>query len=200
MGRRLVGLWNAGSPVWNKGAAMKVPFQTVCAECSVDFLITYGNKSNRGRIYRIKRKGDPAYCTSICRERSKRRKISKTLMGHPVVLPSPEVIARRAFNRRGKLVGPLNPNWQGGLTSANRLLRSSPDHTAWRRAIKKRDNYTCVLCGRSDGPIHADHIKPFSRYPELRLEMSNGRTLCEPCHRATPTWGGKAKLGWRKVA
>ena len=179
---------------------MKPPFQCKCHACGKEFQIPYGNRANINRIYRIVRHGDPGYCTVECREKSKRKKRSKSLMGHPVTLPSPEVIARRAFNQRGKLVGPLNPNWQGGLTPKNKLIRNSPDHTAWRRAIKKRDNYTCVLCGREDGAMHADHIKPFSRYPELRLDLNNGRTLCEPCHKATPTWAGRAKRGWRKAA
>ena len=33
------------------------------------------------------------------------------------------------------------------------------------------------------------HIKPFADYPDLRFELSNGRTLCVPCHTKTPTYG-----------
>ena len=37
--------------------------------------------------------------------------------------------------------------------------------------------------------LQADHIKPYSAHPELRHDLANGRTLCVPCHRKTPTYG-----------
>ncbi len=43
----------------------------------------------------------------------------------------------------------------------------------------------CELCGASkkDGVIlHVDHIKPRSKYPELRLDPNNLQVLCEPCN------------------
>lgn len=40
----------------------------------------------------------------------------------------------------------------------------------------------CLCCNASDKPIHVDHIKPISKYPELALEISNLQVLCEDCN------------------
>ena len=63
----------------------------------------------------------------------------------------------------------------------------------WRKAVFQRDNFTCQMCGERGGKLQADHIKPFKYFPELRTTLSNGRTLCEPCHKQTPTWGRKGQ-------
>lgn len=63
------------------------------------------------------------------------------------------------------------------------------EYKEWRRAVFVRDAYTCVECGQRGGRLHADHIKPWSTHPALRYEVSNGRTMCVPCHSKTPTYG-----------
>lgn len=70
-----------------------------------------------------------------------------------------------------------------------RRITQEPEYKAWRTAVFERDNYTCVECGIRGGALNADHIRPKSTFPELIYEISNGRTLCRPCHVKTPTWG-----------
>lgn len=86
-------------------------------------------------------------------------------------------------------------NWKGGITPMNEKIRKSLEYKSWRKAVFDKDNYTCVKCGvkYQDGKkriiLRADHIKPFSLFPELRFIVDNGRTLCDDCHRKTHTYG-----------
>jgi hypothetical protein len=52
----------------------------------------------------------------------------------------------------------------------------------WQRAVFCRDAQTCRWCGAKTGPFHAHHVKSFKDFPGLRFEVSNGLTLCRPCH------------------
>lgn len=84
--------------------------------------------------------------------------------------------------------GAESPHWKGGITPPYLRIRLSPEYKNWRRAVFTRDNYTCQECGTRGGDLQAHHIKSFSGYPELRLELSNGQTLCPPCHKKTPNY------------
>jgi hypothetical protein len=83
--------------------------------------------------------------------------------------------------------------WKGGITPVNAAIRTSLEYKNWRRFVFGRDDYTCQECGIRGVYLHADHIKPFAYFPELRFETSNGRTLCVPCHKETDTYMGRAK-------
>jgi 5-methylcytosine-specific restriction endonuclease McrA len=89
--------------------------------------------------------------------------------------------------------GEKNNMWKGGITPINAAIRTSREYKLWRIAVFERDNYTCIWCGRKEVTLHADHIKPFAYFPELRFAIDNGRTLCVPCHKTTDTYMGKAK-------
>lgn len=85
-------------------------------------------------------------------------------------------------------------NWKGGISDTQEKIRKSIEYKQWRQSVFERDKYTCRLCKKVGGTMHADHIKPFAYYPELRFDIDNGRTLCVPCHRKTPTYGYKAGI------
>lgn len=87
--------------------------------------------------------------------------------------------------------GERSYSWKGGIEPKNKLIRKSYRYKKWREAVFKRDDYTCVLCGKRGGIIHADHIKSFSLYVELRFLIDNGRTLCKECHLQTENYAGR---------
>ena len=88
-----------------------------------------------------------------------------------------------------------NHHWyKHSLTNEHRTYRRNnrgPD-SAWANAVKQRDNYTCRVCLKKDHVrIVAHHINSYGKFPELRLELTNGITLCEDCHRAFHSLYGK---------
>jgi 5-methylcytosine-specific restriction endonuclease McrA len=79
----------------------------------------------------------------------------------------------RACNAKGK---------DRGARTAAKIVRQSAKYKEWRTAVFTRDDYTCRRCNKRGGHLHAHHIKPFALFPELRMDVSNGLTLCVPCH------------------
>lgn len=57
-----------------------------------------------------------------------------------------------------------------------------PRYYPWRRAVLKRDEYACRMCGLVNRGNHAHHIKSWNDAPELRYEVENAITLCISCH------------------
>lgn len=121
---------------------------------------------------------------------------------------SKESVERSAAKRRGvprpENRGANNNMWKGGITPINAKIRTSLEYKIWRRSVFERDNYQCIWCGVRSGKgkaviLHADHIKPFAYYPELRFAIDNGRTLCKPCHMTTESYLKKSINGLANV-
>ena len=54
---------------------------------------------------------------------------------------------------------------------------------AWRSAVLARDGYACRSCGASE-QLEAHHILRWADFPEARVMVDNGMTLCSSCHKA----------------
>lgn len=65
---------------------------------------------------------------------------------------------------------------------AEKEQRNDGLYAKWRNQVYERDNYTCKICGQRGGRLNAHHIKPFAKFPQFRLDISNGVTMCEKCH------------------
>lgn len=108
-----------------------------------------------------------------------------------------------------KYLGSGGNGWRGGVSNLQQLIRHTREYRAWRSGVFRRDGWKCIICG-SQKEIQADHYprplsfyisKIFNRYNTntQRLiclkknskvwDTNNGRTLCQDCHKKTPTYG-----------
>jgi protein gp37 len=87
---------------------------------------------------------------------------------------------------RPSIQGSNNSRWKGdrkNTASAQRELNKTP-LIEWRISVFERDKYTCMDCGdKRGGNLEAHHIKEYAKFPALRHEISNGKTLCKTCHK-----------------
>lgn len=90
---------------------------------------------------------------------------------------------------------------ENGITKhqLDRAERYSVEATEWRKSVFERDDYTCQFCGVRGSYLEADHIKPWAYFPKLRFDLSNGRTLCKPCHNTTKISYHKMRKLYGKV-
>lgn len=169
-----------------------------CEYCMLTLTIIVSNK----------KKATKRFCSPTCflslqnkmnnpsknSERRKKISLSATLRGTSH-LQTTDIINKR----RKTISGSGHWNWKGGKTPGNRRRRNSLEMRNWRKMVFERDNYTCVLCFVKGSYLEADHIKPWAYFPELRFELSNGRTLCKKCHSETDTYMGRATTKFRHL-
>lgn len=117
-----------------------------------------------------------------------------------------------------KARGSGSGKWKGGITPIHKSIRHSLEYKLWREAIFKRDNWICQECGMRSSKekyiiLNADHhpitfssilnkliveqglenlLEKALKY-EMFWMVDNGRTLCEDCHRKTPTFAKNYK-------
>ena len=84
-----------------------------------------------------------------------------------------------------------HPSYKDGMSKIRIYFRvyfnKTFEYRNWRNSVFERDNFTCQKCFAKNGNgktiyLEAHHLKSFSKYPELRLDISNGVTLCKLCH------------------
>lgn len=113
-----------------------------------------------------------------------------------------------SLETRSKTSGKNNYNWKGGKRSITLKVREMYEYRQWWSDIYTRDDFTCQICGIRGAKLNADHYPKMlsvilDEYSIKTKEealvcselwnINNGRTLCESCHRKTPTWGLKLK-------
>jgi len=150
-------------------------------------------------LARIKRSKN-IHCSRECYRQTAKKIVRSDDFKKKVSLGMKGVNTWAAGKKRPLQSGENSYFWKGGVSKINRTERqnytATLEYKEFRRAVLKRDNYTCQICGARTKLgkrilIQIDHIKPFSLFPELRMDMNNVRTLCKPCHYKTDTFGAK---------
>lgn len=96
--------------------------------------------------------------------------------------PSPEARAKMRAAKIG-IRGEDHPLYRGADRTERSRAMARDEYKQWRLAVFCRDDFTCCRCGqRGGGHLHAHHIQGWTKHPELRFDVSNGQTLCVPCH------------------
>jgi 5-methylcytosine-specific restriction endonuclease McrA len=127
------------------------------------------------------------FCSYACRQRWYWN--SKPWDMRPCVEASlsPDIAKKKACP------GSKNGRWLEDRTTVK--FRPRYEGRLWKEAVFSRDDYTCQMCFQRGGKLQADHIIPYCLCTEeQKWDLNNGRTLCENCHRKTPTYG------WRGLA
>lgn len=142
----------------------------------------FGNKDIQGkiRLYNFEHYGGP---TSTCSPEVIRKAKETNLRKYGVENFSQTKMFREQFR------GPNSPTWKGGNRQTIRTERKEPEYRDWRKAVFIRDHFTCQICGAHNYKgrnktvrLISHHLNCFKDFPEERMDIDNGITLCEPCH------------------
>ncbi|MBO0558944.1 hypothetical protein EXQ37_03675 [Clostridium botulinum] len=84
-----------------------------------------------------------------------------------------------------RIFGENNPAYNPNLTYNDRIDRRLLfGYSEWRNNVYKRDNYTCQCCGdKKGGNLKAHHLDSYNWCIDRRMDVDNGITLCDKCHK-----------------
>ena len=152
-----------GQTPWNKGEQIV----KVCPKCGTQFSV------------------QPSLCrVTCCSRRCARLGGTSGMKGKKT---SAEAREKQRLAKLG-IRGEVHWNWRGGKRSERSRAMARDEYRQWRDAVFRRDAFTCQECGKRGVLLHADHILPWATHIDRRFDVSNGRSLCAPCHYETPSF------------
>lgn len=169
-------------------------FEKTCTECDQPFEATSGNQRKCAACRSCRwcgtqlRYSHKQFCNNSCAGKWKAANseaVSAALTQGRAHPNRAEGIRRYMTGReRPEMRREKNPNWKGGTYGTIRHTEMGRvQYKAWRLAVFKRDGFACVTCGMG-GRLQAHHIHPWRSTPDRWFDVTNGITLCGPCHRA----------------
>ena len=126
-------------------------------------------------VYAAKVNGHEGHCSKRCKfGKGKKRRIRELEAN----LSPEERRTNRQLRRQERLKAPfIRP-----VLTAD--FYDSPEWRNLRYRVLRKYGFKCMACGARPGvyPLHVDHIKPRSKYPDLELDENNLQVLCRDCN------------------
>jgi len=114
-----------------------------------------------------------------------KKKISDFFKGKPIKKETKEKISR---TMKSRFIPPTEEEME--RREDLRKIRRSLEYQRWKEEVLIRNDFVCQKCGEEDvTKLSVDHIKPMNWYPNLALDVDNGRVLCSLCHLKMKTHG-----------
>jgi len=141
-------------------------------------------------LYFLNEKAPPGLRTRNAKKTAAVNAINRSI-GKPLI-PSP-------------VKGATKPRKDVPTISTKKDFYASWEWTTLRMQALKANGGRCECCGSTakdigaDGQrvrIHVDHIKPLSKFWELRLDLANLQILCGECNKGKGAWD---ETDWRAV-
>lgn len=84
-------------------------------------------------------------------------------------------------SRKEGFMGENNPNYNPDLPLEERNGKRGYPIERWALSVKRRDNFTCQVCGSTEKPV-AHHLNSYASAKDRRYDIKNGVTMCRDCH------------------
>jgi len=177
--------WNKGLKIGDRIRKKKLWTIKVCPNCTVEFSSYPSQKkkycSKTCMVSYIKKYGiSDDHRKNLVKNSGTRGFVPRSAFkkGNP----APET----AF-KKGQFAGSKHPKWIEDRTAAleNKRDRNSAEYKLWRTFIFSRDKFTCQECYVVGEYLEAHHIIPVRENKSKLINVTNGITLCQPCHKKT---------------
>jgi len=167
----------------------------LCQKCAIkkklSKTIKPGTKKNRLTVLKPAEKSGYSIfrcdCGNICEVSNSNFLLDKTKSCGCLRKENIKKVSRHYFGKK-------HWNWQGGITGERQCKMTKGNYRIWRKDVYKRDNYICQKCGQKGGILNAHHIKDYQGNKDKILDINNGITFCEDCHKEFHRIYGRKKL------
>lgn len=178
-----------GKPLYRRPSDMAKARYAACMACRSEAQKAAGITDRQHASLRLGRPKGTNHRAGYRHKEESRRKASESHKRFCAEHPD-RVAARGAKTRADR-----HYKWRGGASKLNLSIRQMTENRKWMDAVKERDG-GCIRCGAREN-LESHHKKTLAelvaelgirsrddarRHADVLWSLSNGETLCVPCH------------------